>query len=42
MQGKVIVRRDAGQVVAGDSHIGSYTIKNASHGTIAVAFFWAL
>lgn len=42
-QGKVVIGRDAGQVVAGNAvtHIDKYVSKT-SHGPTAVAFFWAL
>lgn len=42
VQGKVLIRRDAGQVVAGDAvtNIQNYNA-NASRSLFAVAFFWA-
>ena len=43
VQGKVLIRRDAGQVVAGDAvtNIQNYNANaNASRSLLAVAFFW--
>ena len=44
MQGKVVVRRDAGQVVAGDAvtNIETYVAARPSRCVLAVAFFFGV
>ena len=44
MQGKVLVRRDAGQVVAGNAvtHIENYVAAHPSRCVLAVAFFFGV